>query len=100
MELPKSYNHESVEAKWYKHWIDSGAFEPAPWGGAVLFHRHPAAQCHGFTAHGPCAEQYLAGLLCRYQRMDGIRVLWVPGTDHAGIATQNVVERRLPSARS
>ena len=44
---------------------------------------------------GHALNNTLQDILCRYKRMDGFRVLWVPGTDHAGIATQNVVERQL-----
>ena len=44
---------------------------------------------------GHALNNTLQDILCRYKRMDGYRVLWVPGTDHAGIATQNVVERQL-----
>ena len=49
---------------------------------------------------GHALNNTLQDILCRYKRMDGYRVLWVPGTDHAGIATQNVVERRLATKGS
>jgi valyl-tRNA synthetase len=66
-----------------------------------LHHRDPAAQRHRLAAHGPCAQQHAAGHSVRFERMRGKDVLWQPGTDHAGIATQMVVERKLaPRGRS
>src|SRR5712672_3415390 len=64
-------------------------------GRAAVFHLHPAAERHRRAAHGPCPQQHFAG------RADPLRAdarkaaLWTPGTDHAGIATQMVVERQL-----
>jgi valyl-tRNA synthetase len=95
MELPKSYNHRDVEAKWYKHWIDSGAFEPAPGTAPYYSIVIPPPNVTGSLHMGHALNNTLQDVLCRFKRMDGFRVLWVPGTDHAGIATQNVVERQL-----
>ena len=53
----------------------------------------PPPNVDRLVAYGPCAEQYAADILCRFERMRGKDVLWQPGTDHAGIATQMVVER-------
>jgi valyl-tRNA synthetase len=95
MELAKAYSHRDVEAKWYKHWIDSGAFAPArgsmPYYSMVI----PPPNVTGSLHMGHALNNTLQDVLCRYKRMAGFRVLWVPGTDHAGIATQNVVERQL-----
>jgi hypothetical protein len=59
----------------------------------ALRHRDPAAERDRLAAHGPRADNTLQDILIRYKRMDGFNTLWVPGTDHAGIATQMVVER-------
>jgi valyl-tRNA synthetase len=95
MELAKAYSHKDVEGKWYKHWMESGAFEPpvgaAPYYAIVI----PPPNVTGSLHMGHALNNTLQDILCRYKRMDGFRVLWVPGTDHAGIATQNVVERQL-----
>jgi valyl-tRNA synthetase len=58
----------------------------------------PPPNVTGSLHMGHALNNTLQDILCRYKRMDGYRVLWVPGTDHAGIATQNVVERRLAAA--
>ena len=55
----------------------------------------PPPNVTGSLHMGHALNNTLQDILCRYKRMDGFRVLWVPGTDHAGIATQNVVERQL-----
>jgi valyl-tRNA synthetase len=95
MELAKAYSHKDVEARWYKHWMESGAFEPP--GGAAPYYSIviPPPNVTGSLHMGHALNNTLQDILCRYKRMDGFRVLWVPGTDHAGIATQNVVERQL-----
>ncbi|MGE5820086.1 MAG: valine--tRNA ligase [Deltaproteobacteria bacterium] len=94
MELAKTYSHEEVEGKWYRYWTDSGAF--APLGSGRDFSMViPPPNVTGSLHMGHALNNTLQDVLCRYKRMDGYRVLWVPGTDHAGIATQNVVERQL-----
>jgi valyl-tRNA synthetase len=94
MQLPKVYNHRDVETKWYNVWVNSGLFEPA--GSDRYFSIViPPPNVTGSLHMGHALNNTLQDILCRYKRMDGYRVLWVPGTDHAGIATQNVVERQL-----
>jgi len=61
----------------------------------ALLHRDPAAQRHRFAAYGHALNNTLQDVLVRFERMRGRDVLWQPGTDHAGIATQMVVERQL-----
>jgi valyl-tRNA synthetase len=95
MQLPKTYSHEEVEAKWYAYWLRSGAFKPVPGSGPYFSMVIPPPNVTGSLHMGHALNNTLQDILCRYKRMDGYRVLWVPGTDHAGIATQNVVERRL-----
>ncbi|HEX2229401.1 MAG TPA: valine--tRNA ligase, partial [Candidatus Binatia bacterium] len=95
MELAKAYSHQDVEAKWYRYWLEIGAFEPgfgtAPSYSIVI----PPPNVTGSLHMGHALNNTLQDILARFKRMDGFRVLWVPGTDHAGIATQNVVERQL-----
>ncbi|MGH7831393.1 MAG: class I tRNA ligase family protein, partial [Candidatus Binatia bacterium] len=93
--LPKAYSHREVEGKWYSYWSDAGYFAPfrphAPPFSMVI----PPPNVTGSLHIGHALNNTLQDILCRYKRMDGFNVLWVPGTDHAGIATQNVVERKL-----
>ena len=95
MQLAKTYSHKEVEQKWYSYWEKSGAFEPGNGPGASFSMVIPPPNVTGSLHMGHALNNTLQDVLCRYKRMDGYRVLWVPGTDHAGIATQNVVERRL-----
>jgi valyl-tRNA synthetase len=95
MQLPKAYSHKDVEAKWYAHWMTSGLFAPAKGSGRYFAIVIPPPNVTGSLHMGHALNNTLQDILCRYKRMDGFRVLWVPGTDHAGIATQNVVERQL-----
>jgi valyl-tRNA synthetase len=95
MQLAKAYSHGDIEAKWYAHWVRLGAFEPAQGSGPYFSMVIPPPNVTGSLHMGHALNNTLQDVLCRYKRMDGYRVLWVPGTDHAGIATQNVVERRL-----
>ena len=94
MQLAKTYSHLEIEAKWYRHWIAEKLFAPAAAGKpySIVI---PPPNVTGSLHMGHALNNTLQDILCRYKRMDGFRVLWVPGTDHAGIATQNVVERQL-----
>jgi valyl-tRNA synthetase len=74
--------------------MNSGAFVPLGSGPAFSI-VIPPPNVTGSLHMGHALNNTLQDILCRYKRMDGYRVLWVPGTDHAGIATQNVVERQL-----
>jgi valyl-tRNA synthetase len=95
MELSKSYSHREVEAKWYTYWAEHDYFRPfrpdRPSFSMVI----PPPNITGSLHIGHALNNTLQDILCRYKRMAGYNVLWVPGTDHAGIATQNVVERQL-----
>jgi valyl-tRNA synthetase len=95
MQLTKAYNHKNVESKWYAHWINSGAFRPSKGKGPTFSMVIPPPNVTGSLHMGHALNNALQDILCRYKRMNGHRVLWVPGTDHAGIATQDVVERHL-----
>jgi valyl-tRNA synthetase len=97
MLLDKSYEPARVEARWYSVWVERGYFRPenGPAGGPVFSLVIPPPNVTGSLHIGHALNNSLQDILCRYKRMDGYRVLWVPGTDHAGIATQNVVEREV-----
>lgn len=94
--LPKAYEFAEVESRWYKQWEKQGFFHadeksPKPPFSIVI----PPPNVTGQLHMGHALNNTLQDILCRYKRLRGFEVLWVPGTDHAGIATQNVVERNL-----
>ncbi|MDA8716689.1 valine--tRNA ligase [Alphaproteobacteria bacterium] len=94
--LAKTYDPQSIEAKWYKTWLDSGHFACAPESRATPYTiMMPPPNVTGSLHMGHALTFTLQDLLIRYHRMAGRDVLWQPGTDHAGIATQMVVERQL-----
>ena len=95
-ELPKAYDPKSVEEKWYDLWLEKKYFhadENA--GGASFSIVIPPPNVTGSLHIGHALNSTLQDILVRWMRMSGRNTLWVPGTDHAGIATQNVVERQL-----
>ncbi|EGJ49794.1 valine--tRNA ligase [Desulfocurvibacter africanus] len=94
--LAKGYEPQEVEARWRDKWEAERTFSPdldAP--GEPYSIVIPPPNVTGALHIGHALNITLQDVLCRYQRQKGRKVLWVPGTDHAGIATQNVVERRL-----
>ncbi len=95
-ELPKGYEPWDVEEKWGSHWEKSGTFTADPKGeGDAYSIVIPPPNVTGVLHMGHALNLTLQDILCRHSRQLGKNVLWVPGTDHAGIATQNVVEREL-----
>ncbi len=94
--LPKAYEFAEVESHWYAFWEENGFFtadaksSKAPYSIVI-----PPPNVTGQLHMGHALNNTLQDILCRYKRLRGFEVLWVPGTDHAGIATQNVVERQL-----
>jgi valyl-tRNA synthetase len=94
--LAKAYEPAAVEAKWYRFWRERGYFrgdENRP--GEPFSMVIPPPNITGSLHMGHALNNTLQDVLCRYHRMAGRPTLWIPGTDHAGIATQNVVERQL-----
>lgn len=94
--LAKGYNPHDVEKKWYQYWEDKHYFAAAetdvrPSYSIVI----PPPNVTGVLHMGHALNVTMQDILCRYRRLCGDNVLWMPGTDHAGIATQNVVERQL-----
>ncbi|MGE4553591.1 MAG: valine--tRNA ligase, partial [Desulfovibrionaceae bacterium] len=95
-ELPKGYEPWDVERKWGGHWERERTFTPDPDGPGEPFSIViPPPNVTGVLHMGHALNITLQDVLCRFNRQQGRKVLWVPGTDHAGIATQNVVEREL-----
>ncbi|MFN2376645.1 MAG: valine--tRNA ligase [Candidatus Binatia bacterium] len=91
------YDPKSFESRWYQRWTESGAFAPPPprEGERTFSIVIPPPNVTGSLHMGHALNNTLQDVLVRYHRMLGEAALWVPGTDHAGIATQNVVERQL-----
>ncbi len=95
-EMPKSYEPLQVEEKWYRYWEDKGLFRPElPSPKEPYCIVIPPPNVTGTLHMGHALNNTLQDILCRFKRMKGYNVLWQPGTDHAGIATQNVVEKDL-----
>jgi len=95
-ELKKSYEFSDVEEKWLKTWEEQHCFEAAMSEGKPAFSIViPPPNVTGVLHVGHALNNTLQDILARYHRMCGDNTLWLPGTDHAGIATQNVVERQL-----
>ena len=94
--LPKGYEPQDVEERWRAHWQDNKTFTPDPDApGDPYCIVIPPPNVTGALHIGHALNQTLIDVLCRHARQKGKNVLWIPGTDHAGIATQNVVERAL-----
>ena len=93
-EITKSYEPGDVEKKWYAAWLKAGAFRPAVAGPAYSI-VIPPPNVTGVLTMGHVLNNALQDILIRRARMEGRTSLWIPGTDHAGIATQTVVEREL-----
>ena len=97
-ELPKTFDPAAIESKWYAHWEDKGLFRPdrpdaEPW--TIV---NPPPNVTGSLHIGHALDNTLQDILTRHARLKGKDALWVVGTDHAGIATQMVVERQMAAA--
>ncbi len=92
--LDKNFNFKDIEEKLYKSWEDSGLFSPAGDGNPYTI-MMPPPNVTGILHVGHALNHTLQDILIRYHRMKGRKTLWQPGTDHAGIATQMMVERKL-----
>src|SRR6266542_2305715 len=98
-EIPKIYEPQAVEAKWYQFWLDRQCFTADP---ARVSEKRPAysivippPNITGVLHMGHVLNNTVQDILARKARMDGKEVLWLPGTDHASIATHMVLEREL-----
>jgi valyl-tRNA synthetase len=95
-ELEKVYEPRAVEDRWYKLWVERRYFHADPAKGGQPFSIViPPPNVTGVLHMGHALNNTLQDALIRWKRMKGYNALWMPGTDHAGIATQNVVERQL-----
>jgi len=96
MDIKKQYEPQEIEKKWYDHWIEKGYFTPKidkskkPY--TILI---PPPNVTGHLHMGHVLNNTIQDVMIRYKRMTGVPTLWLPGVDHAGIATQNVVEKEL-----
>jgi valyl-tRNA synthetase len=97
--LDKVYDPQAIEGKWYQYWEEQGLFRARADGArppyCIVI---PPPNVTGVLHMGHALNNTLQDILCRAKRMQGFDVLWMPGTDHAGIATQNVVERQLAAS--
>src|SRR5436190_1604767 len=101
-EIPKAYEPQAVEDKWYQFWLDQKCFVADP---ARVSEQRPAysivippPNVTGTLTLGHVLNNTIQDILARKARMNGKEVLWLPGTDHAGIATEAVVLRTLKKA--
>ena len=103
-ELSKSYEPGAIERRWAEYWIEQKLFhvsapakdDPRPVFSLLL----PPPNVTGFLHMGHMFEQTQMDIMVRWRRMRGFLTLWLPGTDHAGIGTQMMVERQLRRAPS
>ncbi|WP_066548638.1 MULTISPECIES: valine--tRNA ligase [unclassified Sphingomonas] len=94
-ELAKTFDPAQIERRWYTHWESNGLFRPERPGAEPWTIVNPPPNVTGSLHIGHALDNTLQDILVRYERLRGKDALWVVGTDHAGIATQMVVERQL-----
>ena len=95
--MDTTYNPQAIEQTWYQRWEDGGYFAPANNDAKPFCIMIPPPNITGSLHMGHGFNNTVMDTLIRYHRMKGDNTLWQPGTDHAGIATQMVVERQLES---
>src|SRR5258708_2965395 len=95
MDLPKQYDPQEAQKKWLALWNEHGYFHSEPDGRQPFCIVIPPPNVTGALHMGHALNNTLQDVLIRWRRMQGYNALYLPGTDHAGIATQAVVERRL-----
>ena len=93
--MDKRYDAKAAEAKWYPIWEQNGYFHDEPGHGSPYSVVIPPPNVTGILHMGHALNQTIQDVLVRWRRMSGFNTLWLPGTDHAGIATQSVVEKAL-----
>ncbi len=93
--MDKHYDAKAAEAKWYPFWENNGCFHDEPGKGTPYSVVIPPPNVTGILHMGHALNQTIQDIPGRWRRMQGRNTLWLPGTDHAGIATQNVVEKAL-----
>jgi len=95
MDLPKAYEHSQVEERLYRRWLEAGLFGATPGAGRPYCITIPPPNITGSLHIGHALNNSIMDCLIRWRRMSGDNTVCIPGTDHAGIATQTVVEREL-----
>ena len=95
MTIDKTFDPAAIEAKWYAHWESTGAFRPERPNAEPYTIVNPPPNVTGSLHIGHALDNTLQDILIRHARLQGKDALWVVGTDHAGIATQMVVERQM-----
>src|ERR1700732_5638057 len=99
-EISTAYEPKSVEEKWYRIWLEQKCFHANPASKKPAYSIViPPPNVTGVLTMGHVLNNTIQDILARKARMDGKEVLWLPGTDHAGIATQTVVEKALRKDR-
>ena len=98
-ELAKTFDPADIEARWYRHWEEKGLFRPSRPDAEPFTIVNPPPNVTGSLHIGHALDNTLQDVVVRYERLRGKDALWVVGTDHAGIATQMVVERQLELAQ-
>src|SRR5438876_79314 len=93
--LSQPYDPARIESRWYGYWEERGVFQPRPGSAGPFVISIPPPNVTGSLTMGHLLGESFRDLILRWQRMEGREVLYVPGMDHAGIATQAVVERML-----
>src|SRR6201988_3747190 len=98
MEIEKVYEPQRFEPRWAKEWVDQQLFRVEPRPGEPYFSLAiPPPNVTGSLHMGHMFEHAIIDALIRWHRMNGANTLWLPGTDHAGIATELMVDRQLAS---
>ena len=95
MELSKNFDHQSTEQKWYQHWLDKNYFHSEPDDREPYTIVIPPPNVTGVLHMGHCLNNTIQDILIRRARMQGKNACWVPGTDHASIATEAKVVQML-----
>src|SRR6266498_4676860 len=96
MEIPKAYEPQAVEDKWYDFWLKQNCFTADPKSAKPAYSIViPPPNVTGMLHMGHVLNNTIQDILARKARMDGKEVLWLPGTDHAGIATEGMVAKKI-----
>lgn len=93
--MKKNFDHQEIDKKWYKSWIENKTFSAKPNNNKPFTIVIPPPNVTGHLHMGHALNNILQDTIIRFRKLQGYNTLWVPGTDHGGIATQNIVEKLL-----
>jgi valyl-tRNA synthetase len=96
MQISEKYNPQETEQKWYNYWLENKYFHSEP-NDKALYCCNSSAKRYGDLTHGHMLNNTIQDVLVRRARMQGFNACWVPGTDHASIATEAKVVAKLKS---